>query len=320
MKEKMLPFTFSKVEITAGKVISNRRNLSIRDLSISIGKSESSTSQIVKRLETKGIVESKRTGMKKIVNMSDRNYAFAISEVFRSEPNIPWEKTLSNSNLAVLISNITGEEIFEDGLSSISKWRAIRNLSMYGVYHNSHEKHIIWNRYLSSFLKEYSDHVSLRHLTEKIPEEAIIIWRKGFNCLFKIKSDSSAGFKKLPDSAIPTALTASPSYGIQYITGDSYYYYQPRLDKLSLEDVILHTLLIDPDSQTFSTCAVLLALKNRNKVNFDLILTKSKKYDLVGRTTDLIEYIKSNGKSRKWPLPEPKELQEQADLYEVKMD
>jgi hypothetical protein len=258
--------------------------------------------------------------MKKIVNTSDRNYAITLSEMIKNEPNIPWEKILSYSNLAVLISNITGEDAFEDELSSISKWRAIRNLKMYGAYYNSQKRHPIGNRNLSSFLKEYSEHVSLKHIIENIPEDAIMIWRKGFSCLFKIKSNSINGRKKLPDSSIPTAITASPHYGIQYITGDSYYFYEPRLDRLSLEDVILHTLLIDPDSQTYNTYAVLLALKNRNKINFDLLLTKSRKYDLIEKTTNLIDYLKSNGKMRKWPLPKPDELQEQGDLYGVKID
>ena len=320
MKEKMLPFSFSRGEISAQRVISNHRNLSIRDLSISMRKSESSVSQIVKRLETKGIVESERKGMKKIVNTSDRNYAITLSEMIKNEPNIPWEKILSYSNLAVLISNITGEDAFEDELSSISKWRAIRNHKMYVAYYNSQKRHPIGNRNLSSFLKEYSEHVSLKHIIENIPEDAIMIWRKGFSCLFKIKSNSINGRKKLPDSSIPTAITASPHYGIQYITGDSYYFYEPRLDRLSLEDVILHTLLIDPDSQTYNTYAVLLALKNRNKINFDLLLTKSRKYDLMEKTTNLIEYLKSNGKMRKWPLPKPDELQEQGDLYGVKIN
>ena len=320
MKEKMLPFSFSRGEISAQRVISNHRNLSVRDLSILMRKSESSVSQIVKRLETKGIVESERKGMKKIVNTSDRNYAITLSEMIKNEPNIPWERILSNSNIAVLMSKIEGEETYEDGLSSISKWRAMNNLSTYGFHYNPYEKRVIGNRYLISFLKEYSEHVSLKHLIQNIPEEAIIIWRNGFSCLFKIKSNSTNGKIKLPDSTIPTAITASPHYGIQYITGDSYYFYEPRLDRLSLEDVILHTLLIDPDSQTYNTYAVLLALKNRNKIDFDLLLAKSRKYDLMEKTTNLIEYLKSNGKMRKWPLPKPEELQEQADLYGVKID
>ena len=319
MKEKMLPFSFSRGEISAHRLISTHRNVSVRDLSISMRRGESSVSQIVKRLESKGIVESERKGMKKIVNTSDRNYAITFSEMIKNEPNTPWEKILSNSNIAVIMSKITGEETFEDGLSYISKWRAMNYLSTYGFYHNPHKTRLKGNRYLVSFLEQYSDHISLKHLIEKIPAEAIIIWRKGFNCFIKIKSTSKVAIEKLPDSAVPTALTVSPDYGIQFITGDSYYYYEPKLERLSLEDVILHTLLIDPDSQTFNTYALLLSLKNRDKINFDLLLTKSKKYDLEEAAEALTDYIKSNGKLRKWPLPETKELQEVADLYDVEI-
>ena len=319
MKEKMLAFAFSKGEISAGRFISNRKNLSIHDLSISMSKSESTTSHIVKGLEAKGIVETRRTGMKKIVNISDRNHAFTFSEIFKSEQYIPWENILSNSNIAVLLRDVTGESSFEDGVSSISKWRAVRNLSMYGMYINQTNGHSARNRNLSTFLREYSDFVSMKHLTEKLPADAAIIWRSGYNCLFKIRDRSVNESKELPDGSIITALTAAPNYGIQYITRDSYYFYEPGLDKLSLEDVILHTLLIDPESQTFNTYAILLMLKNKNEINLKLFLEKSQKYDLKESAKNLISYIKSEGKIRKWPLPDPKDLREQADLYGVRI-
>ena len=267
MKEKMLAFAFSKGEISAGRFISNRKNLSIHDLSISMNKSESTTSHIVKGLEAKGIVETRRTGMKKIVNISERNHAFTFSEIFKSEQSIPWENILSNSNIAVLMRNETGESSFENGVSSISKWRAVRNLSMYGVYINPTNGHSARNRNLSTFLREYSDYISMKHLAEKLPADAAIIWRSGYNCLFKIRDTSVNESKELLDGPIITALTAAPSYGIQYITRGSYYFYEPGLDKLSLEDVIPHTFLIDKESQNFNTYTILLTLKNKNEVD-----------------------------------------------------
>ena len=317
MKEQMLPFAFSKGEIATARMISDHSGSSIRDLSTLIGKSESSISQTVKGLEEKGIVKTKKQGMKKLVDMSDRNYALSLKEMFRVEPYVPWEKMISNSNITVLFRNITGEESFECGTSSISSWRAIRNLSMHGMYISSPEKQSAGNRNLSRFISEYSDHVSRKYLTEKLPRDAIILWRSGYRCLFKIRDHSKKEVERLPIETSPTALTVSPAYGVQFLTSDFYYYHEPNMNKLSIEDIILHTLRIDPESQTYSTYALLLAFKNKKEIDMDLLIDKSRKYKLVERTRNFINYIKSNGKAREWPLPEPKELQEQADLYGV---
>ncbi len=317
MKEQMLPFAFSKGEISTARLISDNQGLSIRELSTIIGKSESSISQTVKILEAKGIIKTERKGMKKLVDISDRNYALSLQEMFRAEPYVPWEKLISNSNIAVLFKNITGEDSFEYGISSISSWRAIRNLSMHGMYISSPEKQLAGNKNLSRFIIEFSDHVSRKYLREKLPEGAIILWRSGYRCLFKTRYYSKKNAERLPTETFPTALTVLPDYGIQFMTSDSYYYHEPNLNKLAIEDAILHTLLIDPESQAYSTYALLLAFKNERAIDMDLLIEKSRKYKLVDRTKNFVKYIKSNGRTREWPLPDLKELQERADLYGV---
>lgn len=317
MKEQMLPFAFSKGEIATARAISDHRCSSIRDLTTILGKSASSISQTVKALETKGVVKSKRKGMKKLMEISDRNYALSLQEMFKSEPYVPWEKLISNSNIAVLFRNLTEEDSFLYGISPISLWRANRNLSMHGMNFTSPEKQTVGNRNLSRFIFEFSEHVSRKYLAEKLPGDAITIWRSGYRCLFKTRDYSKELAEKPPNNIFPSAITVSPDYGIQLMTSDSYYYYEPDLNKLDIEDVILHTLLIDSESQTYSTYALLLALKNKSKIDMDLLMDKSRKYKLVDRTRNLVKYIKSNGRIREWPLPDPKELQEQADLYGV---
>lgn len=317
MKEQMLPFTFSKAEIATIRAISSHRPLSIHDLAIIMRKSSSSVSQTVKSLETKGVIKTERKGMKKLTEISDRSYALSLQEMFRSEPYVPWEKLISNSNIAVLFRNITAEDSFELGISPISLWRASRNLAMHGMYFTSPEKQSAGNRNLSRFIVEYSDHVSRKYLAEKLPGDAITVWRSGYRCLFMSRDYSKKVAENLPTDTSPTALTVSPDYGIQFMTSDSYYYHEPNLNNLDIEDVVLHTLLIDPESQTYSAYALLLAFKNEKNMDMNLLIDKSRKYKLVDRTKSFVKYIKSNGRVREWPLPDQKELQEQADLYGV---
>ena len=319
MKEKMLPFAFTKSELASVRIISDHGGLSIRELSTLMGKLESSVSQTVKSLEEKGIVKTKRQGMKKLVDISDHNYAISLGEVFRAEPYVPWEETISNSNIVALLVNITGEESFKLDISTISTWRAKHNLSMHGMYSSSHGNQPLRNSNLSRFISEYSDHVSRSYLSEKLPREALILWRSGYRCLFKIRDQAGRKHEILPNQTFPTALTVLPTYGIQLLTPDLYYYHEPNLKELVLEDVILHTLLIDPESQTYSTYALLLTLKNKRNIDMNLLLEKSRKYRIENVARNLVKYVKSSGRIREWPLPDPKELQEQTHLYEVRM-
>ncbi|EQD78880.1 hypothetical protein B1B_00485, partial [mine drainage metagenome] len=130
------------------------------------------------------------------------------------------------------------------------------------------------------FISEYSDHVSRKYLMEKLPRDAIILWRSGYRCLFKIRDITKKKTKRLLVDTFPTALTVSPDYGIRFLASDSYYYHDPNLTELTIEDAILHTLLIDPESQTYGTYALLLAFKNEKELNTDLLKDKSLDYKL----------------------------------------
>lgn len=313
----MLPFTLTKGEIATVRAISEHNGSSILELSQKMGKSESSVSQRVKSLERKGILDAKRQGMRKLIARSDRNYALSLFDMIKSEPFVPWEELISNSQIAVLFKNITGEESFEHGISSVSLWRSTRNLLMHGMLNTRANGQVIGDLNLSRFISEYSDHVSRKYLSDILPKDAITVWRSGYRCLFKIRGVLDKEIIGLPDDTLPTALSVSPDYGIQFMTQDSFYYHEPSLKELTIEDTIIHTLLIGPESQTYSTYALMLAFKVKSDIDIDLLVSKSRVYGLEGEVKKLVSYLKSRGKKREWPLPKMGELREQADLYGI---
>ena len=255
--------------------------------------------------------------MRKLVAISYRNYAISLSEMLRAEPYIPWENVISGSSLPVLFKDVVGERSFGYNVSAATLWRVVRNLSAFGMNISPHIKYLSKNRNLVRFINEYADYVSMRYIKEEIPPNAIILWRSGYRCLFKVRDTSSHGDKSLSRGTFSTSLTVSPYYGLKFITEDSYYYHDPKLTELTIEDVILHTLLIDPDSQTYASYAILLALKNIKLVNLDLLQQKASDYKLEKTITDFVAYIRSKGKIREWPFPDPKEMSAQTDLYGI---
>ncbi|MCL4350633.1 MAG: winged helix-turn-helix domain-containing protein [Candidatus Thermoplasmatota archaeon] len=320
MKEKMPSFAFTSKEVATTRAISIKSNASIHELPLILNTSESSVSKTVKSLESKGLVKTRRNGLQKFVEISDANYALSLSEMIKADPYIPWEKLISYSNISVLFSSITGEESFEREISQVSRWRAERNLKMYGMLTIGEENKPSRNRRLIRFINEYSDHVSRKYFLDKLPKDVVILWRSGYRCLFRIHAVREEEKQKTFKGGFLTALSAFPEYGIQFITSDSYYYYDPDLKEITIEDIILHTILIEPDSQTNTTYALLLILKEWNKVNFDLLIMKSSKYGIEANIISILKYIKSHrGKSHRF-LPKWSELREKAELYGIVID
>lgn len=316
----MLPFAFTRGEIATARVVSNHRHLSVRELSERIGKSESSISHTVKSLEAKGILETRRDGMRKSVDYSDRNYAQSLRDLLKAKPFVPWEELLSNSNIAVLFENSTGEASFAQALSTSSSWRAIRNLSIHGIIRTRSGLQSARDNTLSRFVSEYSDHVSRKYLAGIIPDEATIIWRSGYRCLFSIASSSGTVKQGFPEGTFTTAITAAPDLGIRFIAKDSYYYHDPTMKELTIEDIILHTLLIGSGSQTYGTYALLMAYKARGGPDVDILMQRSSRYRLEKEAEHMAGYIRSHGRKRERPFPDLAELREQADLYGIVID
>ncbi len=315
MKEQMLPFALSKGEISIARALSKSNGPSIRELSVMLDKSESSISQAVKGLERKGFITTRREGMRKSVDTSFRNYALSLIEMLKAEPYVSWEDLLSNSSIAALFRISASDARLGNSISQVSLWRSIQKLSAHGML--SPDGHAIGDRYLSRFINEYSDHVSRNYLLENLPESATILWRSGYSCLFKIRNATQSAIEKLPTGSVPTAVTKSADYGIRFLTPDSYFYFEPELKELTVEDVILHILLIGPESPTYSAYALLLAFKAGKDMDPELLLKRSQIYGLEERALSLTSYVESHGRRRKWPLPKVEELQEQADLYGI---
>jgi hypothetical protein len=325
MKERMQDYALTEDELAAIRTISDQRRLSVGELAKNLHASKGLASRVVKSLEDKGIFETKKEGIKKTAEISRANFAMYLSEMMRAEPYVPWEKVLSYSNMSVLLASITGERDFERGLSSSTKWRAVRNLSMHGLIPPANEASMsnAINPRIGLFVREYANHIG-RYIGQKLlPPNAVVMWQKGQSYLFKVgknKPGQRGEGGRIPTSQLhKTALSAYPSYGLKFITDEVYYYFEPGKRKLSLEEVVLHTLLIDPRSQTYMTYALLLIYKEKAQIDLKLLTELSSRYGLTLNVAGIVKYIESEGKIRAWPHPKWEELMEQARVYGIRL-
>jgi predicted transcriptional regulator len=181
----MRDYALTSDELSAVRAISEQQKLSIAELAPKLDATEGWASRVAKRLEERGIVEKRRHGITKSVEIVDRDHAQLLAGMIRAEPYIPWEKVLSYSNMAVILANATGERDFERGISEVTKWRKLRNLASHGLLPKVGNKSNL-NLKLMHFAKAYADFISAKFGRKVLPQKAIVIWEKGYSYFFKV--------------------------------------------------------------------------------------------------------------------------------------
>ena len=307
MRQQLERFALTKSEISALRHLSERA-LSISELAAALGKSTSLASHITRSLQSKGFVRTQRKGMSTLASISQNNHAQALVDLIKNEPDVPWEAVLTYSAMNLLFERF--ERLDFNERSRSTRWRATRNLAAHGMLSDS--SRIASNARLVHFLDAYGDYVTRAFALEVLPSDAAIIWSRGYRLLFRVGRG-----RKLPSRFLKTAISALPSYGVQLVSEYEYHFYAKGTDSLSLEDVIIHTLLVDPTSQTFATYAIIAILKNSRKLDFESLMQKAGEYGIEPFVGSIQRYIDSKGGLRPRPLPRWDELKEAALEYGV---
>ena len=278
------------------------------DIAKKLNLSSGTISKITKKMIKDGLAKKNRQGMKIIVERPQTSHAQKLEEIIKNFNRLPLEDILSYSNLkliAILESPLNKKEISQ--MLNVSRqwtYKTIKDLSRYGIilkkstgfYINSTHK------ILFEFAKEYykfKNHQKLR----SIAEDAQIIWQQGDEFLFKTKKELT----KHPE----TAVTAFSKYNLPLL-GDTKYYYNTER-KLQTTDIILHTILINPQSKTYNAYACLLYEKTKPTD----IIKKAKIYSLTEHIQTLISFIEKQESEKKF-MPTWDEYESLAKQYGVR--
>ena len=145
------------------------------------------------------------------------------------------------------------------------------------------------------------------------------LWKSWFECIFKYHLGENRIVLKDLNNAQPTAFTVFPNYGLQFLTNESFYYFSSSKKKLTKNDIVLHTLLVDPGNVTNVTYAILFILKTYKKSEMRQLEVDSFKYQLQEQVDLIIAYIRSSGKVRTAYLPKWDELNDLAREYRIEV-
>lgn len=289
----------------------------ISELAHIIGLNQSTISTVVTGLEKEGLVVKQRRGKKVSVQRSDTLHAHALENILKIFPQLPVETIFTGSTLKILGSlkapHTIADIVAMTGLSRRTVSTALSKLSQYGIIIKQHNKftsnprHHHAEEFVDNYWK-YTANRKLRHISKG----AIILWQRGEEFLFRVQDSSiestgdieSTGnidnIKTRDNLMIhPTAVSLFPDFGLNMMTTAHYYFYSKR--KMMIEDVIIHTILIDSLNSVYNSYA--LALYTCKMADAKNLLVFGRYYDIEEHIASLLEYLKTKTKNSGSVLP-----------------
>jgi predicted transcriptional regulator len=293
----------SKNEIKAFKHLP----ATITKLAENLDISKAASSKIVKKLIENGLANKNRQGKKVIVKKENTMHAIELNEIILTFSRLPLEELLTHSSLTLIsiIDYPLNSEELRKTINITRQWiyKQIKKLSRYGIILKEKNGYIInpTHEKIFRFAKHYHAYKNYQKIMT-VSEDAQIIWQHGNEFLFKTKKDLNK-YKK-------TAVSAFSKFNLPLLGDTKYYYYTQR--KLQTSDIIIHTILINPNSKIYNLYACLLYEKTKPKN----IVKFARLYNLTDHTKEIITFLE-NQKSDKKFLPTWNEYEEILKQYEV---
>lgn len=299
-------YEFSRTELQMLRELA-RSPASISELAKHIRKSQPTATATIEKLQAKGFVTVERSGMRKLVRLSQAKHAQLLREIMLAYPHVPWQSLLAYSQVFPLLEL---EGVASVTVSRATEWRALRNLMAHGIVSKDRKGVKVNPRFrkVSEFVHEFSDFINSR-LAARVSESAVIVWASGSQFIFRVPAGTRAQDKHFQ----PTATTALPRYEIRLISDVEYYFFSSRGEALRAEDVALHTLLID--GVTNVTYALILMAKV--KIDRNYLLNRGKILGLQEQVEAMLRFLDTHTPQPSSTLPTWDEFAQKAQEYGV---
>ncbi len=266
--------------------------ISISEIAHLLGLDHSTISTSVSSLVEEGLAQKHREGKKTLIRRSDTLPARSLEEFMKEYPRLPIEDLFSYSSMEILSMLMHPHNITDiaamTALNRHTVSEALSKLSKRGLILKEKGKFVINKRHrqLADFINSYWRHFANQRLRE---EDAVMLWQRGPEFLFKTQTDPGKSFE--PEDIKATAITIFSKYRLMVITGTRYYFHTRR--KLTIEDHIIHTILIDPQNPIYNSYALALIMRSGAKN----LLNAARFYDIPKHVGLLLEYVRTKKKN-----------------------
>jgi len=325
VKTKKAKYAFSKQEIKILKEITGE-NHSLTQIREILSIKPSLLSHYLKKLQEKHIVKiqqgavsfkGKFANSRKSMLFQETKHSLTLRELLTKYSHIKWENVLSGLGIDILFQILTGSSSIKESVSPATFWRYSKKFMALGIVADNGENLQINDRFslLTSFLDEYQNFI-IKTIISSASSDAIVLWQKDFECLTRVSKAtqvSHGGFTK-------TATSRLQDFGIQLVSDSDIYFYSRRKTGICLEDIILHTLLIERGNVRYATYGLLLLKKELKQVDKDYLLKKAVWYDLSLQINAMLEFLRTKGIRTGSGLPTWNEFMVKMREYEVEAE
>lgn len=264
------------------KILRNfSEEISLKEIGEKTGLSKGKVSIATKNLERLGFIIRERHNKKIFLKIGKTKHASLFFEFLKEYPDLPVERLLTQKRITILsvIENYPPVIAKIVGVTTQTVYNAIKDFLRYGILiRNDGYKINPRHRILKTFVFEFQSFLN-RVEMERVDKDAILIWERGPEFLMKTHRE----IKK--ENYHLTATSVFKEFGLLFIPSHNYYFYSRR--EMTVSDIIIHTILIEPDSKTNAAYACLLYQKMRPK---DLIRI-AKIYKMEEKVMRIIEYV-----------------------------
>ncbi|SFR91008.1 MarR family protein [Halomicrobium zhouii] len=287
----------------------------VSGLATELDRSLSYTSELVERLETTGLVETRRDGKTKRVRPSDAKALELLADITQTHSHIEWPELVSGATLRVLYYLDTPRAATDlarrADVHRSTVHRALDPLKHRGIVYQTEDDAYALNEgfeRLSTLARELAHH-DHRQTVERYTDTYTIRWESLDEFLVQTADDITA------EDFVPTGPEQFQAYDLPLLARDRrYYLYSETTRDLSPETLCCHMLVIDAGARVQSYCLLLLSHVD---VDRDELRSQAVTYDVDDLVDDLCTYLDTSGEQRTSRLPEWEDFQELAAEYEV---
>lgn len=308
----------SSLQIKILRLLSAGEYKALKELASALKKSQSRISVALKGLEDLGFVATEKTGLAKKISLASNKHAVVFKTLLSKHPNLKIEKYLSGSVIEVLLPIVDTRCSVSDigkysNYSERTVLRVVSRLQEIGAVLRENGLYSINPQFdlWKEFIKEFQAYLNAK-LTYNISKSATLLWQSGKEFLIETKDYIKrenfhvTGYEKLGEFGVPLILKDV-----------RHYFHTPYKNKIKIEDVCLHTLVLDPTSTRNILYVLLAVAKNQKKINWNYLRKESVKYNLKALPAELKEYLETKGRVKQKYFPTWPEFKEKAREYDI---
>ncbi|CAP15659.1 helix-turn-helix domain-containing protein [Halobacterium salinarum] len=305
---------YTEAELRALEALHGESTVSA--LAEELDRSRSYVSELVDRMESKGLVHTSREGKQKQIHRSDARAIELFDSFVQQYTHIPFPELLGGATLRILYylqSPATATQLAERAdFHRSTVHRSLSPLENRGMIYKSDGKYVLNDDFeeLSTVAREFA-HLRHRHRVEGDAESFTLLWESLDEFLVQTRAEIEE------DAFHLTGPELFQAYDLPLMARQRWYYlHSESIDEVSPAELCCHMLVIDAGTRSQSYCLLLIS---ETVIDRDELLEAGKKYDVAERVSNLLEYLDTEGESRSERLPRWEEFRELADEYGVEV-